>query len=147
MDTTGGACLPHVTTAVLGSASHWWWLLARPHMGACGLLGTQRSGGSAGASWVLSMSVLAWSSSEDKITIHFINHDGETVITKGKIGDSLLDAVVENNSDIDGFGACEGTLAWSTCHLIFEEHIFEKLKAITDEENYMLDLAYGITDT
>ncbi|KAL0626695.1 Adrenodoxin, mitochondrial [Plecturocebus cupreus] len=43
-------------------------------------------------------------------------------------------------------GACEGTLACSTCHLIFEDHIFEKLDAITDEENDMLDLAYGLTD-
>ena len=38
-------------------------------------------------------------------------------------------------------GACEGTLACSTCHLIFEQHIYEKLEAITDEENDMLDLA------
>ncbi|KAF7483855.1 Hypothetical predicted protein [Marmota monax] len=43
-------------------------------------------------------------------------------------------------------GACEGTLACSTCHLIFEDHIYEKLEAITDEENDMLDLAYGLTD-
>lgn len=43
-------------------------------------------------------------------------------------------------------GACEGTLACSTCHLIFEDHIYEKLDAITDEENDMLDLAYGLTD-
>ncbi|DAA22428.1 TPA: adrenodoxin, mitochondrial precursor [Bos taurus] len=84
--------------------------------------------------------------SEDKITVHFINRDGETLTTKGKIGDSLLDVVVQNNLDIDGFGACEGTLACSTCHLIFEQHIFEKLEAITDEENDMLDLAYGLTD-
>lgn len=54
--------------------------------------------------------------------------------------------MVENNLDIDGFGACEGTLACSTCHLIFEDHIFEKLDAVTDEENDMLDLAYGLTD-
>uniref|UniRef100_G3S619 Adrenal ferredoxin n=1 Tax=Gorilla gorilla gorilla TaxID=9595 RepID=G3S619_GORGO len=83
---------------------------------------------------------------EDKITVHFINRDGETLTTKGKVGDSLLDVVVENNLDIDGFGACEGTLACSTCHLIFEDHIYEKLDAITDEENDMLDLAYGLTD-
>ncbi|XP_037601138.1 adrenodoxin, mitochondrial isoform X2 [Cebus imitator] len=85
-------------------------------------------------------------SSEDKITVHFVNRDGETLTTKGKVGDSLLDVVVENNLDIDGFGACEGTLACSTCHLIFEDHIFEKLDAITDEENDMLDLAYGLTE-
>ncbi|GAB5577052.1 adrenodoxin [Prionailurus iriomotensis] len=120
--------------------------------------------------------------SEDKITVHFVNRDGETLTAKGKVGDSLLDVVVENNLDIDGFGfqplvdcetnwvapskilrkserteyikahhlshgsACEGTLACSTCHLIFEDHIFEKLDAVTDEENDMLDLAYGVTD-
>ena len=43
-------------------------------------------------------------------------------------------------------GASEGTLACSTCHLVFEKHIYEKLDAITDEENDMLDLAYGLKD-
>ncbi|KAL1781474.1 adrenodoxin, mitochondrial [Sigmodon hispidus] len=94
----------------------------------------------------LSVSARAWSSSEDKITVYFKNRDGETLKAEGKVGDSLLDVVVENNLDIDGFGACEGTLACSTCHLIFEDHIYEKLDVITDEENDMLDLAYGLTD-
>ncbi|OXB57136.1 hypothetical protein ASZ78_006998, partial [Callipepla squamata] len=91
--------------------------------------------------------VLFFFSSEDKITVHFINRDGDKLTAKGKPGDSLLDVVVGNNLDIDGFGACEGTLACSTCHLIFEDHIFEKLDAITDEEMDMLDLAYGLTET
>lgn len=95
----------------------------------------------------LSLSSRAACSSEDKITVHFINRDGDKLTAKGKPGDSLLDVVVENNLDIDGFGACEGTLACSTCHLIFEDHIFEKLDAITDEEMDMLDLAYGLTET
>ncbi|KAM4787848.1 adrenodoxin, mitochondrial isoform 1-T1 [Cyanocitta cristata] len=94
-----------------------------------------------------SLSARAVLSSEDKITVHFINRDGEKLTAKGKPGDSLLDVVVDNNLDIDGFGACEGTLACSTCHLIFEDHIFEKLDAITDEEMDMLDLAYGLTET
>ncbi|XP_007430885.1 adrenodoxin, mitochondrial [Python bivittatus] len=85
-------------------------------------------------------------SSEEKVTVHFINRDGDKLTAKGKVGDSLLDVVIDNNLDIDGFGACEGTLACSTCHLIFEDHIFEKLDAITDEEMDMLDLAYGLTE-
>ncbi|KAJ7320160.1 hypothetical protein JRQ81_019671 [Phrynocephalus forsythii] len=84
--------------------------------------------------------------SEDKVTVHFINRDGDKLTAQGKVGDSLLDVVVDNNLDIDGFGACEGTLACSTCHLIFEDHVFEKLDAITDEEMDMLDLAYGLTE-
>ncbi|KAM7066843.1 adrenodoxin, mitochondrial isoform 1-T1 [Acridotheres tristis] len=105
-------------------------------------------GSSAGrAARPFSLSARAVLSSEDKITVHFINRDGDKLTAKGKPGDSLLDVVVDNNLDIDGFGACEGTLACSTCHLIFEDHIFEKLDAITDEEMDMLDLAYGLTET
>ncbi|MGH0167554.1 UNVERIFIED_CONTAM: hypothetical protein FKN15_053105 [Acipenser sinensis] len=85
--------------------------------------------------------------SEDKVTVHFINRDGEKITSEGKIGDSLLDVVVNKNLDIDGFGACEGTLACSTCHLIFDENIFKQLDPITDEEMDMLDLAYGLTET
>uniref|UniRef100_A0A6J0UNJ0 Adrenal ferredoxin n=1 Tax=Pogona vitticeps TaxID=103695 RepID=A0A6J0UNJ0_9SAUR len=91
-------------------------------------------------------SALAGLSAEDKVTVHFINRDGDKLTAQGKVGDSLLDVVVDNNLDIDGFGACEGTLACSTCHLIFEDHIFEKLDTITDEEMDMLDLAYGLTE-
>ncbi|XP_028656441.1 adrenodoxin-like [Erpetoichthys calabaricus] len=85
--------------------------------------------------------------SEDKVIVNFINRDGEKITTEGKIGDSLLDVVVEKNLDIDGFGACEGTLACSTCHLIFDDDIFKQLDSATDEELDMLDLAYGLTDT
>ncbi|MEE6472780.1 hypothetical protein FKM82_009720 [Ascaphus truei] len=85
--------------------------------------------------------------SEDKVTVKFINRDGDTLVAEGKVGESLLDVVVEKNLDIDGFGACEGTLACSTCHLIFEDHVFQQLDPITDEEMDMLDLAYGLTET
>lgn len=74
--------------------------------------------------------------------------NGERIKTKGKVGDSLLDVVVNNNIDLDGFGACEGTLTCSTCHLIFKKEDFDKLPdKPTDEELDMLDLAYELTDT
>ena len=67
---------------------------------------------------------------------------------KGKVGDNLLDIIVDNNVDVDGYGACEGTLACSTCHLIFKQEDYAKLpEPPTDEELDMLDLAYGLTDT
>uniref|UniRef100_A0A8C0ZP62 Adrenal ferredoxin n=1 Tax=Castor canadensis TaxID=51338 RepID=A0A8C0ZP62_CASCN len=154
MAAAGSAQLLRAASAGLGRPACRWRLLAGPRTGAGagaapGRLPGRRGpglGGGAGASRPLSTSAPARSSSEDKITVHFINRDGQTLTTEGKIGDSLLDVVIENNLDIDGFGACEGTLACSTCHLIFEDHIYEKLDAITDEENDMLDLAYGLTD-
>ncbi|XP_009978223.1 PREDICTED: adrenodoxin-like [Tauraco erythrolophus] len=87
------------------------------------------------------------SSSADQVTVHFINRNGEQLTATAKEGESLLEVVVNQNLAIDGFGACEGTLACSTCHLIFEKDTFQKLDAISDEELDMLDLAYGLTET
>lgn len=45
-------------------------------------------------------------------------------------------------------GACEGTLACSTCHVILDQVDFDKLPSKpSDEEMDMLDLAYGLTNT
>lgn len=45
-------------------------------------------------------------------------------------------------------GACEGTLACSTCHLIFKPDDYKLIpEKPTDEELDMLDLAFGLTDT
>uniref|UniRef100_A0A8D0LBK8 2Fe-2S ferredoxin-type domain-containing protein n=1 Tax=Sphenodon punctatus TaxID=8508 RepID=A0A8D0LBK8_SPHPU len=81
------------------------------------------------------------------VTVHFINRNGERLTATAKEGESMLDVVVNQNLNIDGFGACEGTLACSTCHLIFEEDAFKQVDTVTDEEMDMLDLAYGLTDT
>ncbi|XP_063169494.1 adrenodoxin-like [Candoia aspera] len=85
--------------------------------------------------------------SPDKVRLHFINRDGEKYSVTAKEGESLLEVVINQNINIDGFGACEGTLACSTCHLIFEKAAFQQLGEISDDELDMLDLAYGLTDT
>lgn len=80
--------------------------------------------------------------------VTFIKANGERIKAKGKVGESLLDVVVNNSVDLDGFGACEGTLTCSTCHLIFKKEDYDQLpEQPTDEELDMLDLAYDLTDT
>jgi ferredoxin len=82
------------------------------------------------------------------VEVTFLKADGERIKAKGKEGDSLLDIVVNNSVDLDGYGACEGTLTCSTCHLIFKKEDFDRLPdKATDEELDMLDLAYDLTDT
>ncbi|CAG2109877.1 unnamed protein product [Medioppia subpectinata] len=82
------------------------------------------------------------------ISVTFVTTDGRRLTGAGKEGDSLLDVVVDNELDLDGFGACEGTLACSTCHLIFEKKDFDQINnKATDEELDMLDLAFGLCDT
>ena len=44
-------------------------------------------------------------------------------------------------------GACDGSLACSTCHVIFEQSHFDALPPLDEEEEDMLDLAFGLTDT
>ena len=84
----------------------------------------------------------------EDVKVTFIQQDGTKLEGKGKEGDNLLDIIVNNDIDIDGFGACEGTLACSTCHVIFKQEDFDRLdEEATDEELDMLDLAYGLTDT
>ena len=44
--------------------------------------------------------------------------------------------------------ACEGTLSCSTCHLIVDKEWYSKIPdLLTEEEEDMLDLAFGLTDT
>ncbi|XP_060197325.1 adrenodoxin-like protein 1, mitochondrial [Lycium barbarum] len=45
-------------------------------------------------------------------------------------------------------GACEASLACSTCHVIvMDVEYYNKLDDPTDDENDMLDLAFGLCDT
>jgi ferredoxin len=45
-------------------------------------------------------------------------------------------------------GACGGSCACSTCHVIVEgEDYFDRISEASDDENDMLDLAFGLTET
>ena len=64
---------------------------------------------------------------------------------KARIGESLLD--VAHNNEVDLEGACESSLACSTCHVILASNIYDELDEAVEEEEDMLDLAYGLTHT
>tara|TARA_B100001559_G_C16076227_1_gene428134 strand:+ start:20 stop:352 length:333 start_codon:yes stop_codon:yes gene_type:complete len=77
--------------------------------------------------------------------IIFIQPDGKEKIVDAENGLSLLE--VAHNNDIDLEGACEGSLACSTCHVILEKNFYENLPEPSEEEEDMLDLAFGLTHT
>ena len=60
-------------------------------------------------------------------------------------GESLLE--VAHNNGIDLEGACESSLACSTCHVILEQDFYDSLEEPCEEEEDLLDLAYGLTLT
>jgi 2Fe-2S ferredoxin len=61
------------------------------------------------------------------------------------VGTTVLEAAHNNNIDLEG--ACEGSLACSTCHVVVDKNFYDKLKTPSEDEEDMLDLAFGLTPT
>ncbi|XP_010932363.1 uncharacterized protein [Elaeis guineensis] len=86
------------------------------------------------------------SEQKEKITVTFVDKDGEEKVIQVPMGMSMLEAAHENDIELEG--ACEGSLACSTCHVIvMDMEYYNKLEDPADEENDMLDLAFGLTET
>jgi len=75
----------------------------------------------------------------------FIERDGAHREVDAPLGLSVLEIAHQHDVDIEG--ACEGSLACSTCHVIVDPSWFRKLTEPTEDEEDMLDLAFGLTET
>jgi 2Fe-2S ferredoxin len=75
----------------------------------------------------------------------FIEPNGTRHEVDAPVGLSVLEIAHRNNLNLEG--ACEGSLACSTCHVIVSAEDYERLKEATEEEEDMLDLAFGLTHT
>ncbi|KAJ6110340.1 hypothetical protein N7486_002575 [Penicillium sp. IBT 16267x] len=82
----------------------------------------------------------------EEINITFVEKDGTRVDLQVAEGDNLLDIAQANDLEMEG--ACGGSCACSTCHVIVEDpNMFDKMEEPSDDENDMLDLAFGLTET
>lgn len=75
----------------------------------------------------------------------FITRDGARHEVEAPLGLSVLEIAHKHGIDIEG--ACEGSLACSTCHVIVDPTWFAKLATPTEDEEDMLDLAFGLEKT
>ena len=75
----------------------------------------------------------------------FIDADGTRHEVDAPNGLSLLEIAHRNDIGIEG--ACEGSMACATCHVIVEAADFAKLPEASEDEEDMLDLAFGLTQT
>ncbi|MHA1597412.1 MAG: ferredoxin family 2Fe-2S iron-sulfur cluster binding protein [Alphaproteobacteria bacterium] len=75
----------------------------------------------------------------------FIQPDGTSKEVDAPDGLSVME--IAHKNDIDLEGACEGSLACSTCHVVVGDEWFDKLAEASEEEEDMLDLAFGLTHT
>ncbi|PKS10699.1 hypothetical protein jhhlp_002455 [Lomentospora prolificans] len=82
----------------------------------------------------------------EELYVTFIDKDGTEVKLAVCEGDNLLD--IAQAHDLEMEGACGGSCACSTCHVIVtDEEFYDRMPEPDDDENDMLDLAFGLTET
>jgi 2Fe-2S ferredoxin len=77
----------------------------------------------------------------------FIKPGGEQVEVDAPNGLSILEIAHQNSDKLYLEGACEGSLACSTCHVVIDQKWYNLLTPATEDEEDMLDLAFGLTQT
>ena len=75
----------------------------------------------------------------------FVERDGTAKEVDAPLGLSVLEIAHRHGVDIEG--ACEGSLACSTCHVVVDTGWFAKLTKPTEDEEDMLDLAFDLQET
>jgi len=75
----------------------------------------------------------------------FIEPNGTRHEVDAPKGLSVMEIAHRHNIDIEG--ACEGAMACSTCHVIIDPAWFDRTGEISEDEEDMLDLAFGLSAT
>ena len=75
----------------------------------------------------------------------FVLANGERKEVEAENGVNVLEIAHKNHIDLEG--ACEGSLACSTCHVVVADDWFDRLEEPTEDEEDMLDLAFALTHT
>ncbi|CAG8956658.1 hypothetical protein HYFRA_00012201 [Hymenoscyphus fraxineus] len=82
----------------------------------------------------------------EEVYITFVKDGDEDFKVPCAVGDNILH--IAQTHDVEMEGACEGSCACSTCHIIIEdEKMYDKIPEADDDENDMLDLAFGLKET
>lgn len=86
-----------------------------------------------------------WNKLNNMISFKFINKDESITEVNAEAGQTILEVAKQNDIDLEG--ACEASCACSTCHVIFEQQLYDSLPEPEEEEDDMLDLAFALTMT
>lgn len=81
----------------------------------------------------------------EELHITFITKEGDQFTYEVAEGDNIMDIAQANHLDMEG--ACGGSCACSTCHIIVDPEFYDEIPEPSDDENDMLDLAFGLTET
>ncbi|KAM8773029.1 ferredoxin-2, mitochondrial [Acanthopagrus schlegelii] len=76
---------------------------------------------------------------EDVVNVVYIDRSGKRTPVKAKVGDNVLYLAHKHGIDLEG--ACEASLACSTCQVYVSADHFDKLPEPEEREDDMLDMA------
>ncbi|XP_012705934.2 ferredoxin-2, mitochondrial [Fundulus heteroclitus] len=76
---------------------------------------------------------------DDVVNVVYIDRSGKRIPVKAKVGDNVLYLAHKHGVDLEG--ACEASLACSTCHVYVSSSHFDKLPEPEEREDDMLDMA------
>ena len=74
-----------------------------------------------------------------RVNVTFIDKYGKKTPVKGKIGDNVL--YLAHRHQVEMEGACEASLACTTCHVYVDYNYLDKLPPAKEEEDDLLDIA------
>jgi len=83
--------------------------------------------------------------SNPTVNLVFVRRDGTEFPVVAHEGESLLRVGQRYELEIEG--ACEASVACSTCHVILEPDVYGTLPPARENEEDMLDMAFGLTGT
>ena len=75
----------------------------------------------------------------------FVERDSTVREVEAPLGLSVLEIAHRHGVDLEG--ACEGSLACATCHVVVDPSWSGKLAEPTEDEEDMLDLAFALEKT
>jgi ferredoxin len=85
------------------------------------------------------------------VKLTFVNPDDSESHIYARVGETLLEAAHRTGVEMEG--ACEGVCACSTCHVILDQELYDRIlgemndRALGEDEEDMLDMAFGLTHT
>ncbi|XP_061839801.1 ferredoxin-2, mitochondrial [Nerophis lumbriciformis] len=77
--------------------------------------------------------------SEDVVNVVYIDRSGQRIPVKAKVGDNVM--YLAQKYEIELEGACEASLACSTCHVYINSDHLDTLPEPHEREDDMLDMA------
>jgi len=83
-------------------------------------------------------------SEDEVVNVIFIDKTGKRMPIRGKVGDNIL--YLAHRYGIELEGACEASLACSTCHVYVSSNFWDRLVESSEKEEDLLDMAPALKE-